>query len=122
MLIGVCGAICAGKKEVARYLVTKYDFKVLNLVTEHATSSIAPPLARTPEPRLEDRHMSIDAERHFQTASDLLDFATKNFDKNYVTWSIPDEETLDLYSQRPFFLLISVDAPVTIRWKRYKQK
>lgn len=30
--------------------------------------------------------------------------------------------TLDAFSRRPFFLLISVDAPLLVRWKRYQQR
>lgn len=30
--------------------------------------------------------------------------------------------TLDAFARRPFFLLISVDAPLLVRWKRYLQR
>lgn len=32
MIVGLTGAICAGKKEFAEYLVKKYGFKQLNLI------------------------------------------------------------------------------------------
>jgi dCMP deaminase len=35
-----------------------------------------------------------------------------------VTTDILSVKDLDSFSRRPFFLLISVDAPVTVRWKR----
>jgi dCMP deaminase len=35
---------------------------------------------------------------------------------------IDSEEDLDAYSRRPFFVLISVDAPVTLRHKRFRAR
>lgn len=32
MIVGLTGAICAGKKEFAQYLVQKYGFKQVNLL------------------------------------------------------------------------------------------
>jgi dCMP deaminase len=39
-----------------------------------------------------------------------------------VTTDIYDEDILDMYSRRPFFLLISVDAPLTVRWRRFRER
>lgn len=58
----------------------------------------------------------------FPTATALLDFVTKHWRSRWVTTDIHDEEVLDALSRRPFFLLISVDAPVTVRWRRWQQK
>ena len=33
-----------------------------------------------------------------------------------------DAETLELITRRPFFLLISVDAPLGVRWMRLKKR
>jgi dCMP deaminase len=51
-----------------------------------------------------------------------LDFVTKRWQGNWVTTSLPTEHVLDQYSRRPFYLLISVDAPLGIRWQRYQAK
>lgn len=45
---------------------------------------------------------------------------TKSWRSRFVTTDIPTSEALSLYSRRPFFLLISVDAPVLVRFKRYR--
>ena len=29
---------------------------------------------------------------------------------------------VEIFSRRPFFLLISVDAPITVRWERFKNR
>jgi dCMP deaminase len=58
----------------------------------------------------------------FPTATDLLDFVTKRWRERWVTTSIHNEEILDLFIRRPFFILISVDAPVTVRWQRFQKR
>lgn len=121
MFIGICGAICAGKHEVAKFLVMNHGFQSLRLIPSQASSSIAPPLARTPEPNALDA-LSLSEETYFTTPEEMLVYVTQNYDKDFVTTTIPDEATLDKFSQRPFFLLLFVDAPVTVRWQRYKDR
>lgn len=58
----------------------------------------------------------------FSTPEDLLDFVTKQWRSRFVTTDIPTEAVLDVFVRRPFFLLLSVDAPVTVRWWRYRQR
>jgi dCMP deaminase len=52
----------------------------------------------------------------------LLDFVTKSWRSRWVITSIPSEAVLDALSRRPFFILISVDAPLLVRWKRYQAR
>jgi dCMP deaminase len=54
----------------------------------------------------------------FRTSDQMLDFVTKRWRERWVTTDILNTEDLDSFSRRPFFLLISVDAPVTVRWRR----
>ncbi|KAG7288647.1 hypothetical protein NEMBOFW57_005001 [Staphylotrichum longicolle] len=114
MFIGICGSICAGKRTIARYLVDHHGFTQLYLdprpsteadnavdrveALSNSTSSSSTPSSR--------QHL-------FPTPDDLLDFVTKNWRERWVTTDIPNEAVLDMYTRRPFFLLISVDAPVT---------
>ncbi|KAM0254207.1 hypothetical protein ACHAP5_000193 [Fusarium lateritium] len=58
----------------------------------------------------------------FSTAEELLDFVTKRWRSRFVTTDIPTEAVLDVFLRRPFFLLISVDAPLTIRWRRFQNR
>lgn len=58
----------------------------------------------------------------FDTADSLLDFATKRWQERWVTTDIANGETLDRFLLRPFFLLVSVDAPVSLRWKRFSDR
>lgn len=54
----------------------------------------------------------------FPDAEELLDFVTKRWRERWVT-VVESVAVLDLLARRPFFLLISVDAPVTTRWRRF---
>jgi dCMP deaminase len=58
----------------------------------------------------------------FGNVGDLLDFVTKYWRSRWVTTDIYSETILDALSRRPFFILISVDAPVTARWRRYQTR
>ncbi|KAK0390523.1 hypothetical protein NLU13_0027 [Sarocladium strictum] len=63
------------------------------------------------------------APAHISTSpEDLLDFVTKRWRSRFVTTDIPTEKVLDVFIRRPFFLLISVDAPLTVRWRRFQQR
>jgi dCMP deaminase len=58
----------------------------------------------------------------FTTASDLLDFATQHWQRNFVTTSIHTSETVDVLSRRPLFVLIHVDSPISTRWHRFSTR
>lgn len=54
----------------------------------------------------------------FHSASDMLDFATDNWQKSYVTTDLKDLESIKSFAIRPFFLLLSIDAPLRLRFER----
>ncbi|KAH6891409.1 putative dCMP deaminase [Thelonectria olida] len=58
----------------------------------------------------------------FSTPEELLDFVTRSWRSRFVTTDIPTEAVLDVFVRRPFFLLVSVDAPLTVRWRRYQER
>ncbi|KAF4462200.1 dCMP deaminase, partial [Fusarium albosuccineum] len=58
----------------------------------------------------------------FPTPEELLDFVTKRWRSRFVITDIPTEAVLDVFLRRPFFLLLSVDAPLTVRWRRFQQR
>jgi dCMP deaminase len=39
-----------------------------------------------------------------------------------VTTDISSEPVLDVFARRPFFMLVSVDAPLTVRWQRFQRR
>jgi dCMP deaminase len=58
----------------------------------------------------------------FANTDDLLEFVTKRWRERWVTTDVPNEATLDMYARRPFFLLIGVDAPLIVRWRRFQAR
>jgi len=120
MLIGICGTICSGKHTTAEYLVQHHGFLRLHL----------PAITKSP------RKLSITDGRFLPSVTDekgtrgltfpdvdsLLEFVTKRWQEHWVLTDIEDEDTLELLLRRPFFLLISVDAPVTLRFKRFNTR
>ncbi|KAI6716052.1 hypothetical protein JHW43_001436 [Diplocarpon mali] len=58
----------------------------------------------------------------FDTADFLLDFVTKSWQSFWVTTDIHSEAVLDKLDRRPFFILVSVDAPIHVRWKRFQER
>ncbi|KAK7924792.1 hypothetical protein PG985_006846 [Apiospora marii] len=137
MLLGVCGSKCAGKSTVAQYLVEHHGFQRLHLSPAQAPNGTA---SSSPEPPEESALPDVlqDAgsigqlairgkpssppARSFTSATDLLDFVTKYWRSRWVTTDIHDETVLDILCRRPFFILVSVDAPIVIRWRRYQAR
>lgn len=72
--------------------------------------------------RLNVDHLDGDNGFSFATVDTLLDFITKRWQERWVTVDIWDEEILECLSRRPFFLLVSIDAPVSLRWRRFKER
>ncbi|KAL5363978.1 cytidine deaminase-like protein [Aspergillus floccosus] len=124
MLIGLCGGICAGKHTIAEYLIQHEGFQLLEL-----KNKTSPQIADGPEDDLllqasefpqREGHQS--PQLSFDSPDALLDFATKQWQGLWVTTDIWEGVDLDRFLQRPFFLLVSVDAPVSLRWKRFAER
>lgn len=60
--------------------------------------------------------------RSFSTPDDLLAFVTKRWQSRFVTTDISSEAVLEIFVRRPFFMLVSVDAPLTVRWQRFQRR
>ncbi|PTB74712.1 hypothetical protein M440DRAFT_1464055 [Trichoderma longibrachiatum ATCC 18648] len=121
MLVGICGSICSGKKTVAQYLVEHHGFKHLYLrnpesvADQQATENSSPSLDGSNAASSNALAMSngSTSSHVFSTAEELLDFVTRRWRSRFVTTDIPTEKVLDVFIRRPFFLLISIDAPLT---------
>ncbi|KFZ07352.1 hypothetical protein V501_06538 [Pseudogymnoascus sp. VKM F-4519 (FW-2642)] len=103
MFVGLCGGICSGKRTVAQYLIDHHGFTRLRL--QHSAN----------EPLTDDKHT-------FRTIDDLVNFVTTQWQRRWVTTDVYCEAVLDILVRRPFFILISVDAPVNVRWKRFQRR
>lgn len=109
--------ICAGKSSIASYLVEEHDFKRIRLARTAATPSVEKSASNAHVPSSES--VTGDAPQPFPDIDALLDFVTLRWRERWVTTDIWDDEVVDALLRRPFFLLVSVDAPVSIRWKRF---
>lgn len=102
--------ICAGKNSVAEYLVENHAFTRLHLAQDLP---------------LEDS-VCLDGselvEQTFETIGLLLEFVTKRWQQRWVTTDVWNEDVLENLLRRPFFLLVSIDAPVILRWKRLQER
>ncbi|KAK2747615.1 Deoxycytidine monophosphate (dCMP) deaminase [Onygenales sp. PD_40] len=117
MLVGLCGGICSGKHSVAEYLIQNYGFQQLQLIHRpyRLLGEHEPPPFPTDQTPKNGSHA-------FQTVDELLDFVTKRWRDRWITTDIWDDETLERLLLRPFFLLVSVDAPVSLRWHRFTER
>ncbi|KAI1938442.1 Deoxycytidine monophosphate (dCMP) deaminase [Ophidiomyces ophidiicola] len=120
MLVGLCGGICAGKHSVARYLIQKHGFKLLRLTTEPRRSSQAEASDQLQLPP--NSYISEPAAHSFQSADDLVHFVTTRWREQWVITDMSNEALLEKLLLRPFFLLVSVDAPISLRWWRFTDR
>lgn len=65
---------------------------------------------------------SKNARMTFPTIDALLDFVTMRWNERWVMVDIRDDAVLDKLLLRPFFLLVSIDAPITLRWRRFNDR
>lgn len=145
LLIG----ICAGKRTVAEYLVEHHGFKSLylssggvinsshvsksNVHTEDSTNEDVPDRGQAHEDDADcagagsqliktDNGNNTRSHHTFDRAEDLVDFVTTRWRERWVTTDIYTESILDVLLRRPFFILVSVDAPASVRWKRFNAR
>ncbi|KAI5363557.1 putative cytidine and deoxycytidylate deaminase domain, APOBEC/CMP deaminase, zinc-binding protein [Septoria linicola] len=115
MLIGLCGGICSGKHSVLDYLVQRHNFQVLTVPRSTSTPSVAKSASEAHVPA-----NSTHPGTTFFKIEDLLDYATKYWQENFVTPSIHNLDDLSVLNRRPFFILVHIDAPISLRWTRFK--
>lgn len=116
MLIGVSGTLGAGKTEVARYL-TFQGFKFIDFKRDY---NIIPKIK---DLKLDENVTSdheLKPEILFENLEELIDHVTRNWLSNFVFTDIVTLGELDQLSKRPFFLHVSIDAPLKSRYQRHK--
>ncbi|KAL9099322.1 MAG: hypothetical protein Q9163_005161, partial [Psora crenata] len=102
--------ICAGKASVADYLVEHEHFTRLYL---NHNASISPWANNR-----QDANSSDIPQWRFRCIESLDEFVTKRWEQRWVTTDICDRKSLEHLQRRPYFILLSVDAPVSLRWER----
>ena len=108
---------------MADYLVATHAFQTLHLARTASTPPVEKSATQAPLPEHDHANGCQGAEdATFPTADALLDFVTTRWSQRWVTTDIWDESVLNSLQRRPFFILVSVDAPVSIRWERFAKK
>jgi len=100
---------------VQDFLAAEHQFKVLS-VRKNPGASISTSSATNGTKSQHEKSHS------FANVEDLLDFVTKQWRERWVMTEIADEGILDALLRRPFFILVSVDAPISLRWQRYRAR
>lgn len=111
--------ICAGKSSIASYLIDEHDFKRIYLARRSFTPQVELSASYTHVPA---PNASTDPNYTFPDIDALVDFVTLRWRERWVTTDLWDNEVVDALQKRPFFLMISVDAPVSVRWQRFKDR
>lgn len=112
MLIAISGTLASGKTEVARYL-TFQGFKLVG---------VGKPSNGSAKPAQNGSNDTVLECEHFPDIDQLLDFVTNNWRQHFVISHIEGIEVLHKLQKRPFFLHLSIDAPLLLRYKRYLLK
>ncbi|CAE6407071.1 unnamed protein product [Rhizoctonia solani] len=99
MLICIVGTQCSGKTSVKKYLQTLGFQEIIY-----------------------NSSASVQYEYEYNDFNKLLNYVTQNWLNDFVCTSLRDLGMLRACAQRPFFILLSVDAPVITRWKRKMEK
>lgn len=97
MFILVVGSTASGKEEVTQYLVQHHGSTRLYM---DPASSPNNPAA-------------------FGSAKQLMDYITPRWRQNYVSTDITNPIDIYLLRKRPFVLVVGVDAPTGLRYKRH---
>ncbi|EDK45457.1 deoxycytidylate deaminase [Lodderomyces elongisporus NRRL YB-4239] len=127
MLVGISGTLSSGKTEVARYF-TFQGFKVIAYLPNrdiklkyNACTPASDELNQELEQLAIQDYARMENHKVFHDIDSLLEFVTINWRENYVISHIDDISMLKALQKRPFFLHISIDAPIYLRYKRSRQ-
>ncbi|KAG6901812.1 hypothetical protein C0995_007611 [Termitomyces sp. Mi166 len=135
MFLAVVGTRYSGKSRVRDYYVSAHGFLSVR-IERNAVSTPPGPFGTvgglsTPDinlfPQVDTAtpHPSAvfsDNTLVFPSAIELLQYVTKNWQLNFVTTDLRTQELIKLFIRRPFFMLLSVDAPLTLRFARSGEK
>ncbi|KAJ2639797.1 Deoxycytidine monophosphate (dCMP) deaminase [Coemansia sp. RSA 1286] len=103
------GSKSSGKEEVAQYLVRYRGFTRVSL------SSEAQPSASESTHSDSSQYYVLT----FSSAKQILEYITPRWRTNYVTTGVTNPVDLYLLWKRPFALVVGIDAPMGVRYKRY---
>ncbi|KAI8099818.1 cytidine deaminase-like protein [Halteromyces radiatus] len=104
MFIGVIGAQCSGKHTVSNYFVEEHGFSFLYI-----------------KPRQSSQPSLYDNGIQFATLDEMQQYVTERWRDHFITCDIDTHGIWDL-KKRPFFLLVSLNAPIFMRYQRSMER
>lgn len=144
MFIAIIGLRFSGKSTVENYLITKgftsvhlRDKDILEITKSVKDSVISPALPLLPVRTnniVGDEHgrlLTLDSPTSpqnsnvkalsFSSPALLLDHVTQHWRSNFVTTDLDSDRLVNYFIRRPFFMLISIDAPILQRYYRCRR-
>ncbi|KAI9486951.1 MAG: cytidine deaminase-like protein [Benjaminiella poitrasii] len=106
MFIGITGSQSSGKHTVAQYLSEQHRFQFLTLSSFKDTAG---------------RESLYENAIQFETVNEMQRYVTARWQEDFVTCDVDCRELWAL-KKRPFFLSVSVEAPITLRYKRWLER
>lgn len=109
MLIALIGLPAAGKKTIADYLCVHHAFELVKVDPQaHQING---------EHQYSAEHSR--SPKAFRSPAALLEYATSNWRSQLVTLDLTTVPDLEVgFDKRPWFLLVWVEAPLSVRWSR----
>ena len=104
-IICLCGLHGSGKGAIASELVKNHGFTLVKLQNSLKTSIVTIP-------------ETCDNIIEFQTTDQAVDELTSNWRGNYVIADLMDYASYEAFLKRPFFVIVEVVAPCTVRYNR----
>lgn len=128
MLVLLVGPPCAGKERVADFLVAAHAFRRARV----RAPCCAPPRRAAAAAHGDEASAEAaapasgagsdgDGDLSFADPAHLLDYATAHWTQNLVCRDIACARDFAVgFDKRPWVLLVAVDAPLGLRWKRHQ--
>lgn len=120
MLIGISGTLSSGKTEVARYL-TFQGFRLIKF-DDSGVDNDSPDEDATSLMNGLQLVEAMGVHVAFTQLDDLVNYVTANWQDNYVISHLNDMTMLQALQKRPFFLHLSIDAPIHLRYQRFSSR
>ncbi|CAA17893.2 Deoxycytidylate deaminase [Schizosaccharomyces pombe] len=103
--VGLTGPLCSGKDAVVEYLETKHGFNAI---------------FRLPQLNEDGEYIYRTGDLVLGSVDDLISYLTPRWRERFVINGIHSPRLLSALLKRPFFLLVYIDAPIMLRFNRYK--
>ncbi|KAF9961473.1 Deoxycytidine monophosphate (dCMP) deaminase [Mortierella alpina] len=108
MFVGIVGPSCSGRHEVMNLLDSVYGFTRLYLNSASKDSQHSGQL--------------MPGARCFDTIEAMLEHVTLNWMQHFATCDVNTVEGIAILRKRPFFLMLSVESPMMVRYRRCEQR